>query len=1014
MKSVTDLFIEKPVLSGVVSLLILILGLRSIESLELRQYPKTEDTVITVTTSLPGADSDSVKSFITTPLQQVIAETSGIDYIKATSRPGVSVIEIYLKLNFAASDAVAQVQAKVASRRNVLPREADDPVIEVQTGSRLALMYLAFYSDDLKPTQLTDFLLRVIRPQFQAIQGVAKAEIYGKKTYAMRVWLDPIKLFSHDVTANEVRISLLNNNFLSTSGETKGDFVAIDLSASTDLTSVSEFSNLVVRKVDDTIIRLRDLGRVELGADDYDSTAWYNGKTALFIGIKPTPGSNPIKISNEVRDTIERIESDLPSGIKVFVPYDASEFIEDSINEVFKTIIEAVIIVLIVLFLSLGSIKAALIPALTLPLCLIGSAFFVLLMGFSANLLTLLALVLAIGLVVDDAIVVVENVCRLIEQGSDPKEAALIGSRQLVIPIIAMTTTLIAVYLPIGFMEGIVGMLFTEFAFALASAVFISGIIALTLSPMLCSKLINSDDLKQKRKIKFPDSILIAFTNCKNIHRNVLNFSLNNPYFIVSVCILSVIGLTIFYFTANSELAPEEDQSILYVSSKSPQTATLDYNITYANQMIEAFQTIPEYKESFMVIGFDNARHQMFGGFKMPSTDERSRDQKSVQQDLQTKLFEITGVQSVAFPRSSLPTPGRGLPIQFVILSPEEEETLDKVANNIIGSSLGTGKFLFLRKSIEFNRPLIKIEVDRSKAGLLGINMDALGLDLSTLLGGNYVNRFSQQGRSYKVIPQVEQKFRENQGMLNNYYIRSTNDSLVPLSSFASFKETVEPSERLQFQQMNAIIVEGVVSPSSNMGEAIKVLENNIKSAPFKNLSWDYAGEARQFKSQSSALIVTFLVSLMVIYLVLAAQFESWVDPLIILTSVPLSLFGALFFASLGLVSLNIYTQVGLITLIGLVAKNGILIVEFANRVIKEEGASKREAIEKASLLRLRPILMTTVATIVAMIPLLIAVGPGAESRFQIGLIISTGLGFGTIFTLFVVPVFYIILSQKK
>lgn len=1014
MKSLTDLFIEKPVLSGVLSILILILGLRSIGSLELRQYPKTEDTVITVSTSLPGADSESVKSFITTPLQQVIAETSGIDYIKATSRPGVSIIEIYLKLNYPASEAVAQVQAKVASRRNVLPREADDPVIEVQTGNRLALMYLAFYSDTLAPTQLTDFLLRVIRPQFQAIQGVAKAEIYGKKTYAMRVWLDPIKLFSHNVTASEVRRSLLNNNFLSTAGETKGSLVAIDLSASTDLKSVSEFSDLVVKKVGQTIIRLRDLGRVELGADNYDSTAWYDGKTALFIGIKPTPGSNPIEISGRVRDTIEQIGPSLPSDINIFVPYDASEFIEDSINEVFKTIIEAVIIVLVVLFLSLGSVKAALIPALTLPLCLIGSAFFVLMIGFSANLLTLLALVLAIGLVVDDAIVVVENVCRLIEDGLGPKEAALVGARQLVIPIIAMTTTLIAVYVPIGFMDGIVGMLFTEFAFALASAVFISGIIALTLSPMLCSKLINKDDLIKKQKFKLPESIVDTLTMSKITHQKILKFSLDNPYFIVFLCSLSLLGILLFYFTSNSELAPEEDQSILYVSSKSPQTATLNYNKTYATQMIKVFESIPEYKESFMVIGFDNARHQMFGGFKMPTTDKRDRDQKSVHQELQSKLFGVTGVQSVAFPRSSLPTPGRGLPVQFVILSPDGEGTLDKAADAIIEKSLKTGHFSFLRKSIEINRPLIKIEVDRSRAGLLGIKMDELGVELSTLLGGNYVNRFSQGGRSYKVIPQVEQKFRENKNMLSNYYVRSTGGALVPLSAFAKFVESVEPSERLQFQQMNAIILEGVVSTKSNMGDAVESLEKNTRLAPVSNLSWDFAGEARQFKNQSSALIITFLVSIIIIYLVLAAQFESWSDPFIILTSVPLSLFGALFFASLGFVSLNIYTQVGLITLIGLVTKNGILIVEFANRLRKEEGVGKRKAIERASLLRLRPILMTTTATIVAMVPLLMASGPGAESRFQIGLIISTGLGFGTLFTLFVVPVFYLVLSPNK
>ncbi len=1004
----TDIFIQRPVLACVLSLMILVLGLRSIEYLELRQYPKTEDTLITVRTTYPGADSELVKGFITTPLQQAVAEANGIDFIKATSRPGLSMIEAFMKLNYDAGDAVAEIQAKVASQRNVLPEEANDPVIDVQTGSRLALMYLAFHSETMTPMEMTDYLLRVVQPQIQAIQGVAKARMFGKKTYAMRVWLDPRRMVARDVTASDIRQALQRNNYLSGAGETKGAYVAVDLSATTDIARPKEFSNLVIREKNGVIVRLSDVANTELGAEDYESTAWYNGNTALFIGVTPTPGSNPLEVAKLVRAELPRIREQMPGGMKVFVPYDASEFIRDSIKEVFGTLFEAVAIVLLVILLSLGSLRAAIIPAVTLPLCLIGAAFLMMLMGFSINLLTLLAMVLAIGLVVDDAIVVSENVHRHIEKGKTPLRAAKQGARQLVMPIFAMTTTLIAVYAPIGFMGGVVGTLFTEFAFALASAVLISGIVALTLSPMLCSRLFRSSQESSFEQYVRRGFQFVAEKYQVTLHR-CLDYSSVMLFFGASV----LIAIYALYALTRSELAPIEDQSIIYVIAQGPQTATLEYNKNYANEMIKAFEKIPEYKESFIVLGFDSARHKVFGGFKMPSTSEREKFQWEVQGGLQYGLSQITGIQATTFPRPSLPSPGRGLPIQFVLTAPLDEQELDRLADTMIDDAIRTGNFMFLRKSIEFNRPKTTINIDRNKAGLLGIDMDNLGIDLATLLGGNYVNWFKMEGRSYKVIPQVARKFRANESMLDNYYVRTSSEELVPLSSIATFSKSVEPSERLQFQQLNAIVLEGVAAPDIAMGTAIETLEDSAARLLPDQASWDYAGESRQYVKQSTALVTTFFVALVVIYLVLSAQFESWRDPFIILISVPMSIAGALIFMATDIASSNIYTQVGLITLIGLITKNGILIVEFANRLKIDDGLSRREAVEKAALIRLRPIIMTTTATIVAMIPLLLADGPGAVSRFHIGLVISTGLGIGTFFTLFMVPAFYLLLSKE-
>ena len=1005
--NLTDIFIRRPVLASVVSLMILVLGLRSIQSLELRQYPKTEDTLVTVTTTYPGANSDLVKGFITTPLQQAIAEADGIDFMKATSRQGISVIEAYMKLNHDPNAAIAEIQAKVASQRNVLPEEANDPVIDSQTGNSLALMYLAFRSDRMTPPEMTDYLIRVVRPQLQALPGVAKAQLFGHKTYAMRIWLDPRRMAAMNVTAVDVRRVLLENNFLSGAGETKGEYVAVDLSATTDIARVEDFEKLVVREEAGAIVRLRDVARLELGADDYESMAWYNGRVAMYIGITPTPAANPLTVATLVREELPEVRAQMPTGMEAFVPYDASEFIQESIDEVFATLGEAVVIVLAVILLTLGSVRAALIPAVALPLSLIGGAFLMLLMGYSINLLTLLAMVLAIGLVVDDAIVIAENIHRHIEDGRTPLDAALIGARQLTLPIIAMTTTLVAVYAPIGFMGGLVGTLFTEFAFTLAGAVLISGVVALTLSPMLCSRV-----FKAGEPGPFERLVERFFSGLANAYQRVLHRCLDFTSVIVVFGLAVLALIYVMFVSSQNELAPVEDQSILYVSARGPQTATIDYNEIHARRMIEIFETIPEYKESFMMLGFGNARNQVFAGFKMPPTADRERLQWDIQEELQGKLGSITGFQASTFPRPSLPSSGRGLPVQFVLTSPATDTELDQAADTLIGEAMTSGRFLFLQKSVEFNRPKTILDIDRDRAGMLGIQMADLGQELATLLGGNHVNWFNFEGRSYKVIPQVEREFRASPRMLDDYYVRTGTGELVPLSTVVSFDQSVEPSERLQFQQLNAVIVEGLPAPGVTMGDAIAYLEQTARRLLPDNFSWDYAGESRQYTQQGSALVTAFFVALVVIYLVLAAQFESWRDPLIILMSVPMSIAGALVFIAFGFASLNIYTQVGLITLIGLITKNGILIVEFANQLQREQGLGKRAAVEEAARIRLRPILMTTIAMVVAMVPLLMASGPGAVSRFHIGLVIASGLGIGTLFTLLIVPAFYLLLAR--
>lgn len=1004
----TDLFVERPVLASVISLLILIAGLRAIAALEVRQYPETENTVVTISTNYPGASSDLVKGFITTPLQQAIAEADGIDYLSSNSRQSLSTIEAHMRLNYDPNAAVAQIQAKVASQRNVLPQDAEDPVITSQTGESTALMYLALYSDTIKPAQITDYLLRVIQPKIQAIPGVGKAKMLGNKTFAMRIWLDSKRMAALGVTAQDINDVLKDNNYLSGAGKTKGDYVAINLSATTDVRSEDDFRQLIVGERDGSLIRLGDVAKTELGSEDYDAVNWYKGKTAIFMGVEQAPGANPLTVAKAVRAAIKEIETGLPGELHLLLPYDASQFIEDSINEVVNTLVEAVAIVLLVIYLSLGSFRAAIIPAVTVPLSLIGGAFLMLLMGFSINLLTMLAMVLGIGLVVDDAIVVVENVHRHIELGATRTQAAIEGARELGLPVIAMTTTLVAVYAPIGFMGGLVGTLFTEFSFTLAGAVLISGIVALTLAPMLTSKL-----LKEKSgPSRFEHAIERFFSRLADTYRRGLRKVLEFPSAIVLFALLVVISIYMMFNLSEKELAPTEDQSILFFIATGPQTGTLNYNEVYTKELVKSFETIPEYKESFLLLGYGNSVNTVFGGFKMPSTTMRHRSQMEIQPEVQAKVNRITGFNTAVFPRPSLPGSGGGLPLQFVIVTDADYSDLEQVANGLIDTAMKSGKFTFMMKDVEFTQPKATLVIDRNRAADLGLTMSDIGKNLATLLGGGYVNRFSLLGRSYKVIPQVDDASRLDTSKFSQYYIRTKSGGQVPLSSLIKLVNSVEPSKRTQFQQLNSLTVSAMMTPGMALGDAMAYLEKEAKTAFPKNFRWDYTGASRQYAQQGSALVITFFMSLLVIYLVLAAQFESWRDPLIILISVPLSIASAMAFLMLGFASINIYTQVGLITLIGLIAKNGILIVEFANQLQIKENLSKQDAIEQASSIRLRPILMTTVAMIVAMMPLLMASGPGAASRFDIGLVIAGGLGVGTLFTLFVVPAFYLLLAR--
>ncbi len=1010
--SFTDIFIKRPVLASVVSLLILLVGAQAGFKLQIRQYPELSSTTITITTAYPGANADVIQGFITTPIAQAVASSEGIDTLVTNSQQNTSTITLNLRLNANPDRAVADVLAKVNQVKYILPREALDPVVVKQTGESTALLYMSFNSDKLTGSQITDYLTRVVQPKLQTIDGVANAQILGGQTFAMRVWLDPNKMAARGVTPNDVSLALAANNFTSAAGQVKNAYTQTSINALTSLDSAKAFGQLVVKQSGDTLIRLGDISTINLGPESVDSSSAFDGLKAVFIGIYPTPTANPLDVINNVRKSFPELQSQLPVGLQASIAYDATAFIRASIKEVAKTLGEAAIIVIVVIFLFLGNLRSTIIPIVTIPLSLIGVMSLLLLLGYSLNLLTLLAFVLAIGLVVDDAIVVVENIYRHMEEGATARAAALQGAREITGPVVSMTITLAAVYAPIGFVSGLTGALFREFAFTLAGSVIVSGVIALTLSPMMCSRLLKPPKQNGKGFAAWLDRM---FDRLRRRYTSRLHKTLN--FRALTLLILAgVLVLTgIMFMSTPKELAPEEDQGAIFALIKAPQYSNLDYMEKMTGQFTEAADTIPE-KDHVFVINGSAGVHQGLAGLILKPWDMRKRNQKAILQVLQPKLAAITGGPIIGFSPPSLPGSTGGPPVQFVLRTIGDYKQLADVMAQLDAEAKKSGLFIFTDTDLKFDTPQLEFKIDADKANRLGINMQAVGTSLATLLGGNYVNRFNLYGRSYEVIPQVPREFRQNADWLTRYQIRTASGDLVPLSTIASVKTSVQPNSLPTFQQLNSATLQAVPFPGRTIGDCITFLQEKAKQLMPEGYTMDYQGESRQYVQEGNTLLVTFVFALIVIFLVLAAQFESFRDPLIILIALPTSMFGAMLplnlLGFLGQASMNIYSEIGLVTLIGLISKHGILMVEFANKLQETEHLSRREAIEQAAGVRLRPILMTTAAMVVAMIPLIIAEGAGARSRFAIGVVIAFGMSIGTLFTLFVTPAIYTFVAR--
>ena len=1006
----TDVFVRRPVLATVVSLLILVLGLRAAGSLPILQYPRTQNAVVTVSAVYFGADPDVIAGFIIAPLENAIAQANGIDYMTSTSRSGVGTIQVNLRLNYDVDSALTEINAKVNSVLNQLPPGSQQPVLTVAIGQSVDAMYIGFRSKVLAVNQVTDYLIRVVQPKLQSIEGVQTAEILGAQRFAIRAWLDPQKLAAYGLTAADIRQSLSDNNFISAIGTTKGRMVQVDLKASTDVTSLEDFRELVIKQVNGGIVRLKDVATVTLGAEDYESRSAYDGATGVFIGIKVAPAANLLDVIARVRQTFPKIQAQLPAGLESSINYDSTEFVNSSIREVETTLALALGIVIVVVFAFLGSFRAVAIPTVAIPLSLIGTFTIMLVMGFSINLLTLLAMVLAIGLVVDDAIIVVENVDRHLKQGKTPMEAALLGARELGGPILAMTVVLVAVYVPIGFQAGLTGALFTEFAFTLAGAVTVSAVIALTLSPMMASRLLKPhDERAQGWQERFTDYVDHRFDRLRDWYRRVLSESLNTVSVTVVFAVIVLGSIYFLYTSARHELAPQEDQGFIIASATPPPNATLEQRVGYADQVYKIFAGFPEMLHVFQI----DAPGVDISGLVLKTWSERSRSTNELQQPLQQQLDKIAGARVAVFQPPSLPG-AFGLPIQFVITTSEPFERLSEVSQALLAEANKSGMFMFLDTDLKYDAPQSTIEIDRNKAAQLGLTMAQVGSALSSMLGGGYVNYFNFAGRSYQVIPQVVQAQRLNEDQLLNYYIKPANGAPVPLSTIAHITTHTVPESLNRFQQSNAAILQGVMMPGVAQGDALAYLQGLSARLLPQGYAVDTAGPLRQFVQESGGLAVTFGFALIIIFLALSALFESFRDPIIILVSVPMSIAGALIFISLGVggATINIYTEVGLVTLMGLISKHGILIVEFANE-LQKQGKSKREAIEEAASIRLRPILMTTAAMVLGVVPLLMASGAGAVSRFDMGLVISTGIAIGTIFTLFVVPAAYVLIGSS-
>ena len=1025
--SITDLFIRRPVLAIVVNLIIVIAGLSAWKSLSVRQYPLSENASVQISTIYVGASAELVRGFITTPLERAIGSAEGIDYIESKSLQGISIITARLKLNYDSTKALADISSKVDQVRNELPNEAQVPAISVQSAdSQFAAAYLSFSSDILSQEQITDYLDRVVQPRLGAITGVQRIEIFGARTFAMRVWLKPKRMAALGISPSQVQQALAANNYLAAIGSTKGALVQTKLAANTDLHSAEEFRRLVIYQQDDTIVRLQDIADVELGSEDYDTLVRYSGHTAVFAGIFPQPNANIIEVIDGVRAELNNLQRDLPAGLDASIGYDASAYVSESIHEVTGTLIDTLLIVMVVIFLFLGSVRSVLIPVMAIPVSLIGSIFLMQMFGFTLNLLTLLAIVLSVGLVVDDAIVMVENVERHLREGRTPRDAALLGARELVAPVIAMTVTLVAVYIPIGLQGGLTGALFREFTFTLAGAVTISGIVALTLSPTMSATLLRSAQDEERGLTGWLNH---RFDRLKIAYGRALGATLAARPAVYLVWIIISLCTVPMFTMSPKELAPSEDQSVLFGIINTSANVTTDQNAVYSKAAEEAMLKVPETALTFQLlfppsvgatIGADG-----FSGMVVKPWAERDRTVQQILPEIQAEVSKIPGIQVFMTTPPALPG-GSNFPVEFLITSTADSKQLLEFAQTLQQKAQESGLFFFPPIiDMKLDQPQDTITFDRDKLAALGLNLSQVGADLGVATGGNYVNRFNMDGRSYKVIPQIQRTDRLNSEQLRDIYVPTSGGQMVPLSAVTHVEHDVVARSLNRFQQLNSVKLSGM--SARTLDDALTFLEDTAREILPPGYSFDYVGESRQLRTEGNKFVPAFSLAILLIFLVLAVQFNSFRDPFVILAgSVPLAMFGALIFTVLKIpdpntpywtngwtTTMNIYAQVGLVTLVGLIAKNGILIVEFANK-LQQQGASKIEAIHEAAMTRLRPVLMTSVATIAGHFPLVLVTGAGAAARNSIGLVLVGGMAIGTVFTLFIVPSLYVLMAKDR
>ncbi|MCX8572571.1 MULTISPECIES: efflux RND transporter permease subunit [Hyphomicrobiales] len=1007
--SFSDIFIRRPVLSTVLAFMILLLGFQGIFNLSVRQYPEVEETVITITTVYPGASADLIQGFITAPISAAVSTTENVDYVTSQSRPSTSIVTVQMKLGSNPDTALTEVMSKVQQVRGQLPSDAKDPTIVKGTGMQFAIMYLAMQNPNMSAEELTEYIQRVIRPRMSTIEGVAEVQVLGAANYSMRVWIDPVKLAARGLTAAEVLQAINASNFLSAPGKTKNEYVTYSITMKSTLQTPEAFAELPLKSENGNVVRLRDVANVELGAESTDTVVNFNGEPGTFIGIFPTPSANPLNTAAAVIKELPGISASLPEGMTITMVYDSTETISASIDEVFKTIAEAVAIVIVVILLFLGSFRSVLMPVVTIPLSLIGVCFILLMMGYSINLLSLLAMVLAIGLVVDDAIVVVENIHRHMEEGMTPMQAAFKGMREIFGPVVAMTITLAAVFAPLAFTGGLTGSLFREFAVTLAGAVVLSGIIAVTITPMMSARI-----LKSGSHSRFAALVDRTFERVANRYERLVAGSLNyRP--VTLLVVIALVSVTAFmFFKTSTELAPEEDSGALFSLVTAPRYATSEYTSLYTDQIRDLTKDLPELKTNFSIVGMGGETNSGFSVWALKDWADRDRSQKQIQQDIQGRLSKVSGVEALVFAPPSLPGAGGGLPISLVVQSTGDPSQVYEVAEQIKTKAQASGRFIVVQNSLSFNAPQVTVTIDRDRAAALDLSVRDIGTTLSLLVGGGSIAEFDRDSNSYDIIMQVPEQYRENPEKLGEFFVRSVNGKMVPLSAVVSISTNASPASIDQFNQLNSATIAALPVPGVTTGDGLKTIEDIARPLLPAGFFIDYSGQSRLESEQGNTILIAFALAIVVIYLVLAAQFESFRDPLIIMMSVPLSIFGAIVPLNLGLGTLNIYTQVGLITLIGLITKHGILLVEFANQQREEHGMTAREAIIASAKVRLRPILMTTAAMALGVVPLILASGAGAAARYSMGLVIFFGVIVGTIFTLFVVPMFYTYISRKE